>query len=49
MSKKKAKSKYPRGAGLAIGLLFGIIFVLITGNTGLFVIGIAIGVALEST
>lgn len=49
MSKKKDKSKYPKGSGMAVGLLFGIVLALATDNNGLFVIGIAIGVAIEST
>jgi hypothetical protein len=49
MSKKKDNKKYPKGSGIAAGLIFGIVLAIATGNIGLFVIGIAIGVAIEST
>lgn len=47
MSKKDGSSKRT-GTGLAIGLAIGLMFAVVTGNNALFVIGIAIGVALES-
>jgi hypothetical protein len=49
MTKKNDNKKYPKGSGIAVGLLFGIALALATDNIGLFVIGIAIGVAIEST
>lgn len=49
MRKKKDKVKYPKGTGFAVGLLFGVSLALATGNNALFVIGIAIGAALETT
>ena len=49
MGKNKNNRKYPKGAGIALGLIFGIALALAADNNGLFVIGIAIGVAIEST
>jgi hypothetical protein len=49
MSKNKDKKKFPNGSGITVGLLFGMALALATDNNGLFVIGIAIGVAIEST
>ena len=40
--------KYPKGTGLAIGLLFGVTLAIATNNNGLFVIGVAVGAALET-
>jgi hypothetical protein len=48
MSKKQKNNHQRRGAGLAIGLAIGVMFAVATGNNGLFVIGIAIGAALEA-
>ncbi len=45
---KKDKTRQ-RGLGLAAGIAIGVMLAVATNNNGLFVIGIAIGVALEST
>ena len=49
MRKKQNDKTQRRGLGLAIGLAIGVMLALAADNNGLFVIGIAIGVALEST
>ncbi len=38
-----------KGTGLAVGLLIGVLFAVFTGKNALFVLGIAIGAALETT
>lgn len=49
MKKKQNNKAQRKGLGLAAGLAIGIMLAVATKNNGLFVIGIAIGVALEST
>ena len=49
MRKKKDQRGYPKGSGLAVGLLIGVMFALVANNNGLFVLGVAIGAALETT
>lgn len=49
MGKKNDDTSYPKGTGLAIGLIFSVTLALVTGNNGMFVIGIAIGAAIETT
>ncbi len=49
MSKKNDTRHYPKGTGLAFGILFGVLFALATSNNALFVIGIALGAGLETT
>ncbi len=45
---KTGKSNWRKGAGLAVGLLIGVLLAVVSGNNGLFVIGVAIGAALEA-
>jgi hypothetical protein len=47
--KKQNDKAQRRGLGLAVGLAIGVMSAVATDNNGLFVIGIAIGAALEST
>lgn len=46
---KKEQPNTRKGAGLATGLVIGVMLAVATGNNALFVIGIAIGAALEAS
>ena len=45
---KTDKPNKRKGTGFGIGLIIGVLFAVITGNNGLFTLGIAIGAALEA-